>query len=59
MKLCELKHRQTLKDKRTGEKLQVSKRWNGVYLLDQATKRPKYRLDFHPTSHAFDWLEPA
>lgn len=44
MKISDLKQRQKVKDKRTGETYQVSKRWNAVYLLDPQTKQPRMNL---------------
>lgn len=61
MKFYELKQRQKVKDKKTGEVLQVSKRWHGVFLLNAISKKARYELTFGgmPTNENLDWLEPV
>lgn len=56
MKISELKQRQKLRNIKTGEICQVSKKWDGVYLIDPKTKKTMYRPDpFNQNVEISDW----
>lgn len=46
MQVKDLKQRQKIKNIKTGEILQVSKQWSGVYLVNPQTKKKIYVLAY-------------
>ncbi len=58
MRIDELKQRALVQNTKTGEVLQVSKRINGIYLVDPITKKAVNPLSYPNAPEDFEWLKP-